>query len=106
MPHSEGIDNHARSKLTKVSSLFKHAEDLHPVTAELFLNAHHTHAHHEVELRVKSGALSATAHDMNADMYLAIDSVIDKVINQLKKEKTRRDDKRHKVQTEKTNFTN
>ncbi|MDQ5940533.1 MAG: hypothetical protein QG632_259 [Candidatus Dependentiae bacterium] len=105
MPHSDGLDKHAREKLTKVSSLLKRAENLHPITAELFLNAQATHAHHhEVELRVKSGSVSASAHETNADMYMAIDSVVDKVITQIKKEKTRTDDKRQKVHTEKTNF--
>ncbi|MDQ5890615.1 MAG: hypothetical protein QG604_489 [Candidatus Dependentiae bacterium] len=104
MPHSDGLDKHAREKLEKVSTILKRSEPLHPIMAELFLNAHTGNAHHEVELRVKSGTLNAVAHDTNPDMYMAIDAVVDKVVTQIKKEKTRDDDRRHKVKTEKSSF--
>jgi len=105
MPHSEGIDQHAREKLSKIKTFLGRPEERHPITAELFLNAHQLHAHHEVELRVKSGVIEAAAHETNADMYQAIDTVIDKVLTQLKREKERTDDKRHKIKTVKNTFT-
>lgn len=104
MPHSDGIEQHAREKLQKVATLLKKSEDVHPISAELFLNAHPTNAHHEVELRVKAGSVSAVAHDKGADMYLIIDSVIDKTVGQLKRDKERFDDKKHKVSTPKGEF--
>jgi len=104
MPHSDGLETHAKSKLQKIASLFKKTEDLHPLSAELFLNAHPVHAHHEVELRIRSGHFNLASHDTGQDMYLIIDSVIEKMITQVKREKERSDDKNHKIQTEKSNF--
>jgi len=104
MPHSDGIEQHAREKLQKVATLLKKSENVHPIFAEFFLNAHPTNAHHEVELRVKSGSLSTAAHDKGSDMYLIIDSVIEKTVVQIKREKERFDDKIHKVNTPKNEF--
>jgi putative sigma-54 modulation protein len=103
MPHSDGLETHAREKLTKIATLFKKTEDQHPVSAELFLNAH-TGAPSEVELRIRSGHISLASHDTAHDMYKAIDSVVDKMVTQIKKEKERLDDKHHKVVTDKTVF--
>ncbi len=103
MPHSDGLEAHAREKLTKVATLFKKTEDQHPVSAELFLNAH-TGAPSEVELRIRSGHISLTSHDSDHDMYRAIDTVVDKMVTQVKKEKERLDDKIHKVVTDKKIF--
>jgi len=104
MPHSAAIDTHARARLDKIATLFKRSEPAHPVTAELFLNAHSVHAHHEVELRIKSGSLSLASHDTNADMYVAIDAAIDKMITQVKKEKEKQDSKKHASFSEKSLF--
>ena len=104
MPHSEGIDTHARAKLDKVAMLFKRSQDIHPASAEFFLNAHTAHAHHGVELRVKAGSLNLVSHDTNADMYLAIDSAIDKMVTQVKKEKEKIDSRKHQQPTEKSLF--
>ncbi len=106
MPHSDGLDKHAREKLEKVATLLKRSENIHPITAELFLNAQSSHAHHHsAELRVKSGSLSLTSHDTGADMYLTVDSIIDKMVSQIKKEKERSGDKKHRVENEKTTFS-
>ncbi len=104
MPHSTALDTHARARLDKVATLLKKSEPAHPITAELFLNAHAAHAHHEVELRIKSGALSLASHDSNADMYVAIDSVIEKMVTQVKKEKEKQDSKKHHSTSEKSLF--
>jgi len=104
MPHSDGLDHHARTKVEKVSDFFKSTEPAHPIHAEFFLNAHATHAAHAVELRVTSGAISVVSHESHPDMYLAIDAAVDKAIAQLKKEKAKLVDKRHKVETEKKAF--
>lgn len=104
MPHSDGIEAHAKEKLQKIASLFRKTEDTHPLSAELFLNAHAVHAHHEVELQIKSNHFKLAAHDTGHDMYQTIDNVIDKMLTQVKREKERLDDKNHKVATEKNIF--
>ena len=104
MPHSDGLEHHAKEKLQKIASLFKKTEDTHPLSAELFLNAHTVHAHHEVELRIKSSHFNLTSHDSGEDMYVTIDNVVDKMVSQVKKEKEKLDDKHHKVITEKNSF--
>lgn len=104
MPHSDGIDQHAREKLEKIKTFLRRTEEIHPILAELFLNAHTQHAHHDVELRVKSGDIAVAAHETGADMYLAIDTVIDKIITQIKKAKERNDDRHHKVKNDKNSF--
>ncbi len=103
MEHSDGIEEHARQKLVKVTEFFK--EDERPLHVELWLKANKQHAHHRAEIHFKAPHFTIDAHDECPDMYLAIDNAVDKLITQIVKEKEKHRDKNHKKEdTEKNQF--
>ena len=105
MPRSAALEEHAREKLARIQALFKHADPTQPLFIELFLHAETSHhAHHSVEMRLKSGPYSLSTHDQGDDMYVALEQAIDKMVNVLKKEKAKSGDKKHRIQTAKTAF--
>ena len=106
MPHSNALEEHTKAKLGKVKELFKHADKSQQLSSELFLNAQTAHTdHHTVEMRFRAGTYRITTHDTGTDMYAVVDSVINKMVSQIKKEKSKNSDKKHRVQTEKTAFS-
>ena len=105
MPHSEPMELHAREKLQKLLEFVKDQKNMMPLSVEMWLKANKLHPHHAVELNLKSRALSLQAHDEGADMYVAIDAAIDKMITQMIREKERMIEKSHKPDTEKRKFT-
>lgn len=105
MPHSDAMENHAREKLEKINDLLQSQAAATPFNVELWLKANKLHPHHAVELHVKTPVFNCNAHDEGTDMYVVLDSTIDKMIKQLAKEKDRHLDARHKPDTEKKNFS-
>ena len=105
MPHSTALENHTKAKLEKVKELFKHADRSLQISCELFMNAQTAHTeHHTVEFRFRAGTYNLTTHDTGTDMYKVVESTISKMTAVIKKEKSKNNDKKHKVQTEKTAF--
>lgn len=104
MPHSDALENHARERMAKIETLFKHSAHEQPISLELFLNANSAHTHHNVELKLNAGQYHLASHDESDDMYLATDKAIDRMVALVKKEKAKNGDKKHRVQTEKTAF--
>jgi ribosomal subunit interface protein len=105
MPHSDPMEAHAREKLAKISEMLQAQADATPFNIELWLKANKLHPHHAVELHVKTPIFDCNAHNEGTDMYVVIDSTIDKMVKQLIKEKERHLDSRHKPETEKKNFS-
>lgn len=105
MPHSDSLEAHAREKLEKISEILQAQADAAPFNIELWLKANKQHPHHAVELHVKTRDLDCNAHNEGPDMYIALDTTIDKMVKQLLKEKERHLDSRHKPDTEKKNFS-
>ena len=104
MPHSNALEEHAHEKLAKITHLFKEESSDHPLFFELFLNAETTHAHHNVELHVKTEKLNLVTHTEHADMYIATDQVIEKMVGLVRKKKNKQKDKEQKVINEKRAF--
>jgi len=103
MPHSDALELHAKEKLTKVKALFLSAKNF---SVELFLNAESAHApHHHVEIKINNGLVHIAASAQSGDMYLAIDTAIEKACAQIRKEKTKAVDKKQRVKNEKVLFT-
>ncbi len=103
MDHSDGIEEHIHQKLAKVSDFFK--EDERPLRIDFWLKANKQHAHHKAEIQFKAPHFTIDAHDEGPDMYLSIDSAIDKLITQIVKEKEKQRDKNHKKEdTDKNQF--
>ena len=93
MPHSPVIEEHAQQKLDKFLHIM-HAEGQQtPLFAELWLRANKIHPHHAVELHLKTPRLDLHAEAEGTDMYLVIDSAIDKMMTLVKKGKEKQRDK-------------
>ena len=104
MPHSDPLGEHATQKLEKINDFLKSSEQLTPFHVELWLKANKQHPHHAVELHLKTPDLDLNAHDQGADMYVAIDNTIDKMVSLIKKQVSKKRDKYRKVETEKKKF--
>ena len=103
MDHSDGIEQHARQKVSKVAEFF--SDDVKPLHLEMWLKANKQHAHHRAEVHLKTPQFTIDAHDENADMYMAIDNAVDKLFKQMLKEKEKVRDRNHKKEdTEKNKF--
>lgn len=104
MPHSDALEEHSRNRLAKIETLFKHAKD-QPLFMELFLHAQPSHVqHHKAELHVKTNNLNITTHDEGPDMYAVVDTTVNRMVSQIKKEKDKAGDKKHRVMNEKAAF--
>ena len=104
MQHSKAMEQHALAKLKKVEELLKGEEWETPKYLELWLKANPQHPHHATELILKTPQFNLNAHDENTDMYVAIDTTVDKMFTQLSKEKKKLQDKKQKVETPKNEF--
>lgn len=104
MPHSIPLETHANDKLAKITDLLKHDADAHPLFVELWLKANKQHPHHASELHLKTPHFDLHTHFEGPDMYMVIDTTIDKMVTLVKKEKGKVRDKQHKVITPKAEF--
>jgi len=104
MDHSSPLEDHANQKLVKVEELLVGEESLTPHFIEVWFKAHKRHPHHCVELHLKTPLFDLHAHDEGADMYVALDNTVDKMVKQLHDSKERVKDKEHKVKNEKRKF--
>lgn len=104
MDHSLQLEEHAYEKLKKVEELLKKEDERPPHFLEVWFKAHKQHPHHGVEIHLKTPQFDLHAHEEGADMYIVLDSTIDKIIKLIKKSKERMVDKRHKVESDKREF--
>ncbi len=104
MNHSALLENHCKQKLVKISDILHFDETVTPFHVEIWLNAHKKHLHHSAEIHLKTPQFELIAKNDGQDMYLVIDSVIDKMVTLIKKEKTKKKDKKLKSKTEKKDF--
>ena len=104
MPHSAPLEAHAIEKLEKIHDFLKRSDESTPFYVELWLKAHKTHPHNIVELHLKTPRFDLNAHDEKVDIYVALDNAIDKIVAQLKKVKSKVQDKEQKEVNEKKEF--
>lgn len=105
MAHSKPLEDHTLSKLMKIADIVKAEGHQTPFDVEVWLKANSQHPHHRAEVHLKTAHLNLHAHDEGgADMYVAIDNAIDKVVGMIKKEKERRKDERRTSISEKAMF--
>ncbi|MCK4517636.1 ribosome-associated translation inhibitor RaiA [Candidatus Babeliales bacterium] len=104
MDHSKPLDEHANEKLVKLHEHLKKEDHNPPFYVEIWLKAHKLHPHHRAELHLKTATLNLHAHNEGADMYVAIDNVIDKMVKLVAKEQKKIKDKQKKTETDKTKF--
>lgn len=104
MEHSVPMEQHINSKLDKITELLKNVDNITPYFQEIFLKANKQHQHHRAELNVKTPRFDLHTHNENPDMYVAIDKTIDKMVELIKKEKSKSRDKTQKVENQKNEF--
>lgn len=93
MDHVASIENYANESLKKIEDVLKHEPT--PVYIDLVLEPSTVHAHHRVELRVKSPHYEVISHDEGAEFYKILDHVVDTMLHELLEEKRKRIDERH-----------
>ena len=105
MSHSEPLEQHVNQKVEKIEELLKREKNPNPMGREVWLKSNKKHPHHVAELQLKTKDLDLNSQFEGPDMYTAIDKAIDKMVALIKKQKTKKQDKIKKVETEKTQFS-
>lgn len=95
MDSSVALEKYADEHLEKITTFLKNERD--PIYIDLSLEAGRPHAHHRVELRIKTPRYDLIVHEEGAEIYKVLDSVIDRMYYQLHKEKEALIDKDRKA---------
>lgn len=91
MESTVALEKYADEKLEKIVRFLEHERE--PIYLDLILQAGRLHAHHRVELRIKTPRYELIVHEEEPDLYKALDSVIDRMYYQLHQEKEKLLDK-------------
>jgi ribosomal subunit interface protein len=91
MEHSPVIEQHADEQMSKIVTFLEHEPT--PVFIDLVLEAHRHHAHHKVELRIKSPNYEVISNYEGPDLYKVLDRVLDVAYETLHEKKRQRVDK-------------
>ncbi len=95
MEHNAHVEEHAHKELAKLDKFFQPTDKT--VSVDLVIGVEGVdHRLHRVELRVHDKHGDLVVHEVGRDMYLTISHVIDKMIEELSKGKSRRLDLRDK----------
>lgn len=94
MDHSDPMEQYANQQLEKIEEFLEHEPS--PINIELILQPSKNHAHHHVELRIKSKNydLVSDYEHKGDDFYDVLDRVIDTMYRRLLEEKKRHVDER------------
>jgi ribosomal subunit interface protein len=84
-PHSDVAENYAQEQLARIEDFLKHERT--PITIDLIFTPAHLHAHHRVELLVKTPHYDLVTHHEGPEFYDVIDRVIDTMYRKLLEEK-------------------
>jgi ribosomal subunit interface protein len=94
MEHSPVLEEFAQKHLAKLEKIL--AAEPTPVFIDLVLEAHHTHHHHKVEVRVITPHFDLIAHHEGPEMYQEVELVTDKMVQEIRKAKDRFNDEQRK----------
>lgn len=92
MDHSEAIENYASEQLDRVVEFLSNERS--PVYIDLMFKPSKIHAHHLVELRIKSPNYSIVSNYEGKDFYGTVDRVIDVMYCELHEHKRKLLDKK------------
>lgn len=91
-PHSDVAENYAHEQLARIEDFLKHERT--PIIIDLIFTPGHLHAHHRVELLVKTPNYDLVNHFEGPEFYDAIDKVVDTMYRRLLEEKDKQLDDR------------
>jgi len=86
--HSSVMEDYANDQLAKIEEFLKNERT--PVYIDLVFEPSKVHAHHKIELRVKSPNYDRISNYEGTDFYHTLDRVIDVMYHELHEEKKRR----------------
>src|SRR3990167_468537 len=89
MDHSNAIENFVNEKLVKAEILLE--KEKGPIFFDVVMNTEHSNNLFDVEIRINGPHFSLIAHDQERDMYAAIEKVVDKIVNKIKKKRLQND---------------
>jgi ribosomal subunit interface protein len=95
MEKTEPMEQHINEHLAKIEQFLEHEKE--PIHIDLILEPSKVHAHHRVELRVKSPNYDRIVERENPDFYLALDFVINTMYDKLHEDKQRHIDERKSI---------
>lgn len=81
MEHSTPMEEHAEKQLEKIMKFLENEKT--PVYVDLILEPSTVHAHHRIELRVKTPNYDLISNYEGSDFYLTLNRVIDVMYNRL-----------------------
>lgn len=81
MEHSAAIENYINGQFAKIDTILQHQKD--PIFVEIVLEPSKVHAHHKVEIRVKTPAYFLVADHEGPEFYAVIDHVVDTMYRQI-----------------------
>jgi ribosomal subunit interface protein len=88
MDHSAVIEEHTRKQLQKLDKFFE--KERTPKSIHFIIEAHPLHAHHKIELLIKSPNYDLMAHDEGNDLNKLIEDVIDTMLVEMRKAKDKK----------------
>lgn len=92
MEHSEVMENYIHEQLAKIESFLENEQE--PIFIELVLEPGKVHAHHRVELRVKTPHYFLISNYEGPKFYDVLDRVIDVMYQQLCEKKRELNDEK------------
>jgi len=102
MAHSDALEAHANQRIDKIEKLLE-GSGL-PQSVEVHLKCQPHGKFHEVDVHLISKDIKTNASASNAEMYLALDEAIERVIETIKRQRGKQLDSEHKPHTAKTDF--
>jgi len=92
MEHSNPMEDYANQQLEKIENILSNERT--PIYIDLVLEPSKVHAHHHIELRVKTPRFEKISDFEGPDFYNVLDRVIDTMYRQICEEKKKEIDER------------
>lgn len=85
--HSKVMQDYAEEQLAKIEDFLKNERS--PITIDVIFQPSKVHAHHRIDLLIKSPHYDLMTYDEGPDFYGVLDSVFDTAYRRLHEEKDR-----------------
>jgi len=92
---SEIMEKHIHEQLAKIVRFLE--KESTPIYIDVIIQPARTHAHHQVQVLLKSPNYDLVTHDEGPEIYQVLDTVIDTMYARLRKEKDKRIEDRKMV---------